>query len=543
MVNSSHLQQWQFDAVHRLLEDGHDLVLSVVRTQDEQTQSLWSRLTNYPYNNFLYRFWQRFLFRPAAKQQVDISHLLAKITLIPCRPEIKGHNEWIPEQVAQAVSRLEPDFLLRFGFNIIRGSLLNVPKYGIWSFHHDDEQIIRGGPPGFWEVFYGHQVNGVILQRLTEKLDGGPVLDKIWLPVVGHSYKAHLNNLLTESAFMPARVCRSIALNGMRVAPSEKPGKIYRKPVNSCMLRFFLKMPMRRISFHLQQLFRQESWRIGIITTGVNHPIYPDGLQHHEIQWITHPDRAQYYADPFVVRHHGKTIILAEHFDYSPGKGNLVRLIPEEGFRAVQVSAPDSFHRSFPFLLPFQDKVYCIPECYASRQLTLFTFDPEQNRLHEPQILLSDFEAIDPILFENEGLWWLMCSQKRMPGVQLFAWYAEKPQGPFRPHPLNPLITDPRSARNAGAPFLHNGQLIRPAQDVAGAYGKAVVFKRVDVLSTSDYRETVVGRLEPENSWEFHHGLHTFNSNNKITLIDAKTYRFSLAGLRHVWKLKTKRSA
>ena len=40
-------------------------------------------------------------------------------------------------------------FMLRVGFNIIRGEILNVPKYGVWSFHHDDEVKYRGGPAGY----------------------------------------------------------------------------------------------------------------------------------------------------------------------------------------------------------------------------------------------------------------------------------------------------------------------------------------------------------------------------------------------------------
>jgi len=32
--------------------------------------------------------------------------------------------------------------------------LLNASKYGVWSFHHADNSINRGGPAGFWEIIY-----------------------------------------------------------------------------------------------------------------------------------------------------------------------------------------------------------------------------------------------------------------------------------------------------------------------------------------------------------------------------------------------------
>jgi len=286
MVNGPKLQQWQYHAVQQLIDDGHVPVLALMRLAPEESVSLFGKLFNYPYSNLLYRFWQRYIFRPAAKKEVDISDLLDKMKVIECTPEVKGTSEWIPEEAATTVRELGLDFVLRFGFNIIRGSILDAPTYGIWSFHHDDEQIIRGGPPGFWEVYHNHDLNGVVLQRLTDKLDAGPVIGKIWLPVIKHSYKAHLHQILSESAFLPAKACRIIARHGMRVETSGKKGKLYRNPRNKHMLRFFVTMPLRRFSFHLFQLLRQESWSIGFSHTSFSQvfadpPRLPD-----EIHWV-----------------------------------------------------------------------------------------------------------------------------------------------------------------------------------------------------------------------------------------------------------------
>jgi len=81
------------------------------------------------------------------------------------------------EDVA-TINKKDLDFILRFGFNIIRGEILNAARYGVWSFHHDDERKYRGSPPGFWELYYRDPVTGSILQRLTDRLDGGIVLKR-----------------------------------------------------------------------------------------------------------------------------------------------------------------------------------------------------------------------------------------------------------------------------------------------------------------------------------------------------------------------------
>lgn len=46
----------------------------------------------------------------------------------------------------------KPDVILRFAYNIIKGEILTLAKHGVWSFHHADEQVIKGGPAGFWEL-------------------------------------------------------------------------------------------------------------------------------------------------------------------------------------------------------------------------------------------------------------------------------------------------------------------------------------------------------------------------------------------------------
>jgi len=44
--------------------------------------------------------------------------------------------------------------------------------FGVWSWHHGDEDKYRGGPPAFWEIVNADPVTGALLQRLTERLDG-----------------------------------------------------------------------------------------------------------------------------------------------------------------------------------------------------------------------------------------------------------------------------------------------------------------------------------------------------------------------------------
>jgi hypothetical protein len=74
------------------------------------------------------------------------------------------------------VGDLDLDLLIRRGNGILGGNILRAPKLGIISFYHADSRPNRGGPAGFWEVYFRHDTTGFTLQRLTEELAGGDVL-------------------------------------------------------------------------------------------------------------------------------------------------------------------------------------------------------------------------------------------------------------------------------------------------------------------------------------------------------------------------------
>jgi methionyl-tRNA formyltransferase len=93
-------------------------------------------------------------------------------------PIVKGFTQRFSQQDLEIVREQKLDVILRFGFNILRGEILSVPRYGIWSYHHGDNAYYRGGPAYFWEIYERHPLSGVILQVLSEELDAGLVLCK-----------------------------------------------------------------------------------------------------------------------------------------------------------------------------------------------------------------------------------------------------------------------------------------------------------------------------------------------------------------------------
>lgn len=112
---------------------------------------------------FLYR--RKFVITKAY-QPVDLTEFLRNTNRIFCKVNNQGKfSQYFQDDDLKIVEDYALDFILKFGYNSLQGEILNIPKYGVWSFHHDDEEKYRGGPPCFWEIFYNDSITGATIGR------------------------------------------------------------------------------------------------------------------------------------------------------------------------------------------------------------------------------------------------------------------------------------------------------------------------------------------------------------------------------------------
>jgi hypothetical protein len=124
-------------------------------------------------------------------------------------------------------------------------------------------------------------------------------------------------------------------------------------------------------------------------------------------------------------------------------------------------------------------------------------------------------------------MWWLFATRADCgDNGKLFAWHASELTGPWRPHSANPLKTDVRSSRPAGPPFVHAGELYRPAQDCSTGYGAAVVVNRIVCLTPERFEEERVTIVMPDRRGRYRGGLHTICGAGERTVIDGSRNTF-----------------
>jgi hypothetical protein len=271
---------------------------------------------------------------------------------------------------------------------------------------------------------------------------------------------------------------------------------------------------------------RRETWNIGLIQQPITTLLTPDARP--QVYWLPRV-RGRSLADPFAVVRNEKVYVLCEELDFSAPKARIVYFeLPKRGRRPEpKVAFEPSCHISYPYLFEYEGDIYCVPETCQAREVSLYKAVAFPHNWEKVETLLSDFAGVDPTVFQHGGRWWLTCGDEEQSHGwdKLFAWHAQEPRGPWIPHDHNPIKTDISSSRPAGAPFMRNGGLFRPAQDCSRTYGGRIVLNRILALTPSEFKEEPVSAIEPAPRGPYPDGLHTVSAAGDITLIDGKRFQ------------------
>jgi hypothetical protein len=329
---------------------------------------------------------------PPCNSEVDLSNELESIDRVTCDVRQEGFSQYFCEEDINTIREYSLDFVLRFGFGIIRGDILEVPTYGVWSFHHGDEREYRGGPPCFWEIYNGDPCTGAVLQRLTDRLDGGIILTRGFFPT-RRSYHENLNYVYYGTTEWPAQVAIDI-LNGnadyVDQSPTESDAPIYQAPSPPQIMLYNLK---KWYSLGTNLLSGIGHWNIGVVRHSIEELI--DENLKPNIDWYPFPKKDGFLADPFPMDIDGRTYIFVEEFSYQDWKGKISYIEYPDGFKrdSLKTAHEEPHHLSYPYLFKRNGDVYATPEIRESSQIRLY-------RVHSP----SDWEFKTTLIEDTRGL-------------------------------------------------------------------------------------------------------------------------------------------
>ncbi|HEX3511617.1 MAG TPA: hypothetical protein VHT27_11035 [Solirubrobacteraceae bacterium] len=244
------------------------------------------------------------------------------------------------------------------------------------------------------------------------------------------------------------------------------------------------------------------------------------------------------YADPFIFEREGRHHLFCETVPSGSKKGVIAHT--ELHLDGALASPPKivldlDYHLSYPCVFEHGGEVFMIPETAAVRRIELHRAVSFPDVWEREEILIDDIAAVDTTFFEHDGRLWLFAGVAAEGGSysdELHLFWADSPRGPWHAHARNPVVSDVRGARPAGAIQRWGSRIVRPAQDCSRRYGAAVSFREIDVLSTSDYAEREVDRLLPADLPRAR-ATHTYAADSHFEAIDLRR-REPRAGLRRI---------
>jgi hypothetical protein len=231
-------------------------------------------------------------------------------------------------------------------------------------------------------------------------------------------------------------------------------------------------------------------------------------------------DGRRYYADPFPYCHNGGRFVFVEEYEFAANRGciSVVSIGPDGTASTPRPIIEESHHLSFPYVFDCEGDIWMVPESGAAGRIDLYRARDFPYRWTREAVLLDGIAAYDPTLLLQNGQFWMLATVARWKTStwdNLCVFQAERLGGPWRPHPMNPVLLDATQCRPGGALFRRGGQTYRLAQDCSQIYGGAVSVCRLDTLTRDGFRQTVMGRIETNLA-----GCHTYNRHSDLEVLD-----------------------
>lgn len=517
---------WQANCIQSLIDSEHAEAVVLIRCDQNPKQK----------PPFFWRLYFSHRVTKIAKNLTRVS-ILEKLSGLP-KIEVKLDNidKYSRTFSADDIDQLNAynlDFLLWFSSGILKGKILTLPRYGVWSYHHGDPSKYRGSPAYFWEIYDNDPVTVTVLQQLTEDLDERPILQQGKFRTGKQSYIGNLDVIYHNISNWPEKVCARLRLGGefhltSNITKKSNKYKLYKNPTNLQLIYFFtrqLKSVVHRFFF---KLLVTDYWHVGIVNEPINK--FLDADFEPEIDWLPRKKSASYIADPFGYKKDDQETILVEKFDFRSHKGILVAYSSTDGkvFNNEQVVLDLPYHLSYPYLIEHDDEIYCLPECHQSGKLTLYHAIDFPGEWEKVVTIIKNFPAVDATIIQHDNMWWLFCTnESNLNCSGLYIWYASDLTGDWKQHALNPVKIDIQNSRPAGSPFILEENIYRPTQDCSESYGSAIHINQLMRLSPHEFEEETVRILKPNPRSTYAKGLHHLSPIGERTLVDGKRYIFS----------------
>jgi hypothetical protein len=392
-----------------------------------------------------------------------------------------------------------------------------APRHGIWAIVPMDDGRPAQAPIRFWELRGNMTASTTVVA-----LDGGGArtIAEDSVPADRLSLARTRNAAAWASARLVLRSLRSLHRDGGPAAPDDSLADPRDVPSATITVTQAARVAIQGATAKSLSAWRRGEWFVAVRRRSAN------GGPQEPFCALQNP-AGRDLADPFPIVVDGRHFMFVE--DYSHAAGRAAISVSEPGpdgrWSPPRKVLEREHHLAYPFVFEHGGAIYMLLGSRDERRVELYRAVKFPDEWQLDRVLLEGLAAVDVTLHADADMLWLFAHIVAGDGDagELWLFSSRSLDGEWRPHPRNPIVTDPGTARPAGRLFKRAGTLIRPSQDCSRRYGEAVVLNRVDTLSVDDYRETPVERIDPD--WMAGiEGTHTYTFDREYEFLDGYRY-------------------
>ena len=415
-------------------------------------------------------------------------------------------------------------------------NLINSSKHGVWFLTHCDIDKINKRPFGIWEMLEKVPETVAILRALHKNGDSPKTIDKTSSCTDSLSYLRNVNDIYwqalsliytnigllctNESLFYKKLQSNAHHFSNTNISVPFQP------PSNIKILKYGLSLYFKKIFQVVKSKFYIDQWAL-IFYNNKNHS---DPYSFKDYKQIL-PPKDRFWADPFLVKKDDTYYLFIEELIYENKLGHLaVMTIDKDG----NYSKPENilvkdYHLSYPNVFEDNGDYYMIPETSGNNDIQLYKCTEFPLKWELEKVLMKDVVAVDTTVYKENDVYWLFTNIKKVEGgskhVELFLFSSkELISDNWQPHPLNPIVSDIKKSRPAGAIFKKNNKLFRPSQNCSNYYGYGLNISEITKLDQTNFEEQIVKSIEP--NWDKTIGsTHTFNMVDNLCIGDISIRR------------------
>jgi hypothetical protein len=454
-------------------------------------------------------------------------------------------EDWIDIPVAQASARNSSDsinnllsqlanesydIIIALGRVDIISSLIGLSRLGVWFLRHDFDQTVRsdGRTVGFFEVIQrqptlrsslaiagAHGFSTCLefntysavhqLSHVQTRKEHFWKLLHFFPRAIDHILRYGIRSLFDRATVVQGEPCPWQSSSGNRLT-------LLRTTLP--VAKYLLWRALRKIRTY----FFNERWIL----------LFSKSASSTELSKfkLIFPPNDRFWADPHLLKHQEKFYVYFEDASLKTGHGRIsvLEIDPDGEFSDPKPVIEKPYHLSYPFTFSWNNESYIIPESADNRTIELYRVVRYPSSVEFVHNLMTDISAYDATLVEHNGRWWMFATVSPHPGAstwdELCVFYAESPISTvWKPHRLNPVVSDVRRARPGGRFLKESGQLYRLSQNCSYRYGYGINITRITELSVTGFEETLVRKITPA-SLQSIKAIHTFTQAGSLTMLD-----------------------